>query len=227
MAAKTRTTSTKKAARRTRKTKDDVAPEPPDPMSPAVMKEIVAVETLLQKATGMTEAKLTTAVTRYSERATDFARNAVTAGAAALVYAWGCGGLLNGAKERLGHGGFGKWREKNFGDDVMSERTSQRYMKLARENDDVRNLLDGGAGLRQAYIACGVLPEPPEREPVEESESENAKRQALLSGITGMQKRLRMLVEFKGKLGDAEKTQLQLARREIDAFFDQILGDTQ
>ena len=97
-------------------------------------------------------------------------------------------------------------------------------MQLAKQCDDVRALLEWSPSLRQAYIACGILPEPPERESGDETDSDEVKRQALLSSITGIQKKLRLFAGLKGRLGAAEKTQLTLAKRQIDEFFDQILG---
>jgi hypothetical protein len=105
----------------------------------------------------------------------------------------------------------------------MSERTSQRYMQLAKQCDNVRALLEWSPSLRQAYIACGILPEPPEREKEDEGDADAAMREALLSSITGIQKKLRLFSRLEGKLGAAEKTQLKLAKVEIDKFFDQIL----
>jgi hypothetical protein len=60
----------------------------------------------------------------------------VEVGASALVYAWASGKLLNIAKAKLGRGDFGAWRKEHLGDDI-AERTSQRYMRLAKECDDV------------------------------------------------------------------------------------------
>jgi hypothetical protein len=224
MAAKPSTRKAKKKTRRPKVVATEVDPDSPTPLAPEVLEKISAVELSLMQVAAMSETKLTTAIRRYSDQATRSARDAVTAGALGIVSAWACGKLLNEAKDKRFRGDFGSWRKQNFGDDVMSERTSQRYMKLARECNDVRDLLNMGASLRQAYVACGVLPEPPEREPVEKDESEAAKRQAFLASVTVVQKQLRTLAGFGGRLEEDERTQLTLARREIDAFFDQILG---
>ncbi|MEI6819345.1 MAG: hypothetical protein WCL19_07055, partial [Verrucomicrobiota bacterium] len=124
---------------------------------------------------------------------------------------------------KLGRGDFGDWRKKHLCDDI-TERTSQRYMQLAKRYEDVRALLEWSPSLRQAYIACGILPEPPERAADEESDADEIKRQALLSSITGIQKKLRLFYGLKGKLGAGDKTQLKLAKQQIDEFFQQILN---
>jgi|GEM_PF-4123777 len=91
--------------------------------------------------------------------------------------------------------------------------------------NDVKALLEWSPSLRQAYIACGILPEPPQRELEEAADSDEAKREALLSSITGVQKKLRLFTGLKGHLAADEKTQLKLAKKNIDAFFAQILGE--
>ena len=172
----------------------------------------------------MTETELALGINAFSKQVAGFALEAVESGAAALVYAWACGKLLNSAKAKFGRGDFGEWRAGKLEPGVISERTSQRYMKLAKDWDDIRALLEWSPTLRQAYIACGVLPEPPERNVNDGEDAEAIKRQALLSSITGIQKKLRVFSGLKGKLGAAEKTQLKLAKMQIDEFFDQILG---
>jgi hypothetical protein len=200
-----------------------VVSDVPDLMPPEVMKQILQVQDFVGNSEHMTNAELARGISAFSKQASGFSLHALKAGASALVYAWACGKLLNTAKANLGRGDFGAWRDEHLGDDVLSERTSQRYMQLAKQSDNVKALLEWSPSLRQAYIACGILPEP-ERAGGDEGDSDEVKRQALLSSITGMQKKLRLFSGLKGKLGAAEKTQLKLAKREIDAFFDQILA---
>ena len=189
----------------------------------AVVKQLSQVEETVARASSMSDAKIVTSIKDYSSRATKHAHTAVESGASALVYAWGSGKLLNAAKTKLGRGDFGDWRKKHLCDDI-TERTSQRYMQLAKRYEDVRALLEWSPSLRQAYIACGILPEPPERAADEESDADEIKRQALLSSITGIQKKLRLFYGLKGKLGAGDKTQLKLAKQQIDEFLQQILN---
>ncbi|MGB6222605.1 hypothetical protein [Haloferula sp.] len=218
MAAKSRkSTPRKKQAKRT---EIEIVPD----LTPKeVVKQLSEVEGLIAKAGELSDAIVVKSIKDFAAQASQHAIRAVQAGASALVYAWGSGKLLNAAKAKLGRGDFGAWREKNLGNEIMSERTSQRYMALAKQWQDVRALLEWSPTLRQAYVACGVLPQPPERESEAGDDAEAAKREALLSSITGIQKKLRLFSGLEGKLGAAEKKQLKLAKMEIDAFFDQIL----
>lgn len=162
------------------------------------------------------------------------------AGSSALVYAWGCGTLLNRAKANLGHGAFGKWRREHLETAGISERTSTRYMKLAESCSDVRGLLQWAPTLRQAYVGCGVLPPPPERENEADDHLSDAKRQQkekeeiekevhrkkelLLASVNALKQRLHQGIGIKKNLDAGEIRQLKLARNQIYAFFDQILG---
>ncbi len=201
----------------------EVVVDAPDLMTRDVTMEISDVEQLLSRLEGMSNAKLLGSIKHYSERAAEHAGSAVNASALALVCAWTCGRMLNAAKAKLGRGGFGQWRDEHLVPDVMSERTSQRYMKLAESCHDVRALLDWGPSLRQAYVACGILPEP-ERTADERDEEEAPKTRALLTSVSGLQKNLRLFTSSGEKLSRGDRTQLQLMRDELNRFFDQILG---
>lgn len=76
-------------------------------------------------------------------------------GKAAIVAAIECGKLLNKAKDSVKHGEWEKWLLDNCGD--ISQETARKWMVLAKSNHG-GNLEDCN-GLRQAYIACGILPE--------------------------------------------------------------------
>jgi hypothetical protein len=196
----------------------------PELRPPGVVKDVALVERRLSDLDGMSEAKLLGEIKSYAGHAARHAQSAVQSAASAVVYAWGCGKLLEAAKARVGHGKFDKWREQNLGKEVMSQRTSQRYMKLAKDWENVEALLEWHPTLRQAYIASGVLPAPPDRQHPVDGDREAAKRQALLSSITGIQKRLRLFDGVKGELEADEKAQLKLAKAEIDEFFDRIFS---
>ena len=206
-------------------------PEVPNLQSPEVLKHIKKVEAIIKDVEATIKSNkeigaepIIPPIKDFAIQATKLSRQAIQTGASVLVYAWACGKLLIAAKAKLGRSDFGEWRDKNLGPDVISERTSQRYMVLAKQCDDVKALLEWSPSLRQAYIACGILPEPPERENTDGIDSDQIKREALLASITGIQKKLRMFSGLKGKLGAADKTHLKLAKRQIDKFFEQILA---
>lgn len=98
-----------------------------------------------------------------------FAEARTTAAAAttnakqAVACALECGRLLNRQKESLPHGEWQPWLAAHCPD--ISAPTARRYMRLAKRSHD--HSLDDAVGLRQAYLATGVLPESPRtrREP--------------------------------------------------------------
>ena len=73
----------------------------------------------------------------------------------ALKAAIEIGAYLNEAKRRAEKGKWGDWREKHCR--ALSKATAYRYMDLARKVSHVRR----GMTIRQAYIACGILPDEP------------------------------------------------------------------
>lgn len=88
-------------------------------------------------------------------------RACAEAGRSAVEHAMACGELLIEAKGEMGHGGWGRWLEKNF---EASQATANLYMKLARHrellteanSERVRNF-----SFREA-LALISPPEPPE-----------------------------------------------------------------
>ena len=227
MKEKSRKTTPKKVVSRKATRKAPVAEIVPDVLyltSPEIVEQYSSIEDIVGGAEKMTDTELATEISVFSNDASESAHRAANEVAAALVSAWACGKLLNEAKTRFRHGDFGEWRKNNLDGEVISERTSQRYMQLAKHHTDVKALLELSPGLRQAYIACGILPEPPEREKNEAQDAEDAKRQTLLSSVTGIQKRLQQITILNVRLGASEKKQLRLAKAEIDKFFNTILG---
>ena len=81
----------------------------------------------------------------------------------AVARALECGHLLNRQKDVLPHGTWQDWLAAHC--PALSSPTARRYMRLAKRSQ-VTDLSDAG-GLRQAYIATGVLPDSPRqrREP--------------------------------------------------------------
>ena len=230
--ARTPGTKSSPAIAKAKSDKAKVAVEPPDLVTPEVTKELAAAEGVLARVADLSGAGLGKEIQKYSKRADLFAREAVSAGATALVCAWTCGKLLNAAKEKFGHGSFGKWRSEHLVPEFMSERTTVRYMQLAARCHDVNALLEWSPGLRQAYIACGVLPDPGEVDATEEEAQkiEVPKKQVLMTSLGDVQRNLRLfernLQQFEGskeKLDEDEKAQLKLMRIEIENFATRIL----
>jgi len=181
----------------------------PDLMPPEVSKQIDAVEKQLSQVGDMSGALLCNTVQHYAAQADRFARHAVRAGASTLVYAWASGKLLNAAKEKLGHGEFGRWRDANLVPAIISGRTATRYMQLATHCHDVRALLEWNPSLRQAYIACGILPDPSEADREEEEKEKPSAKQLLFTSLTHIQRDLRLFDQniqkfesSKGKLSN-------------------------
>jgi len=89
-------------------------------------------------------------------QAFSFASEAIKNGNAAVRSAIACGKMLDQAKRLIGHGRWLKWLSDNCSE--IDERTAQNWMRLSKTKhvSDLENF----ANLRQAYIACGILPEP-------------------------------------------------------------------
>ncbi len=89
----------------------------------------------------------------HDARAT--AASATTSAKQAVVRALECGRLLIRQKESLPHGDWQPWLSRNCPD--ISAPTARRYMRLAKRSHE--HSLEDATGLRQAYLATGVLPE--------------------------------------------------------------------
>ncbi len=81
----------------------------------------------------------------------------------AVTRALECGRLLNQQKAAMPHGAWQPWLATHCPE--ICAATARRYMLLAKRARE--RFLDDGAGLRQAYLATGVLPAAPRasREP--------------------------------------------------------------
>lgn len=89
------------------------------------------------------------AANKLAKQARDRAHEAI---AEALL----CGQLLNQAKQVVGHGLWLKWLEEHC--PAIPQRTAHRYMLLSNSPHVAK--MGECSGLRQAYIICGILPEP-------------------------------------------------------------------
>lgn len=85
-----------------------------------------------------------------------FASDSVRSGHAAVVAAIECGKLLAKAKDITGHGKWEKWLA-DFCADIHAN-TARKWMLLAKAHHGVD--LESCRGIRQAYIACGIIPDP-------------------------------------------------------------------
>jgi hypothetical protein len=97
----------------------------------------------------------------YTE-ARGLATHAATHAREAVTRALACGTLLNQQKATLAHGDWQPWLAAHC--PAISFPTARRYMKLAKQSH--ATLLTDAAGLRQAYIATGVLAATPRTRPV-------------------------------------------------------------
>ena len=88
-----------------------------------------------------------------ADSATNEARAAITA-------AVQCGDLLTRQKASFPHGTWLAWLAAHC--PAISAETARRYMRLSKRSQ-VTDLTDA-TSLRQAYLATGVLPEPPPRD---------------------------------------------------------------
>ena len=207
--------------------------EVPNLMPPEVVKELSTIEKQAALADDMSVNELLDVIEIYSDHAARSSQIAIKAGVRALAYAWGCGKMLNAAKEKLGKlgkGEFGKWRSANLVPKLMSERTSARYMLLAARFRDVRPLLQWAPTLRQAYIACGILPDFADGQEKDPEKEDVPRKQILFTSLNHLQRNLRLfernLQEFeksKEKLDASEKVDLQLVKYQIGQFTDRIV----
>ena len=85
----------------------------------------------------------------------------------AVTRALECGRLLNRQKETLAHGAWQPWLAAHCPD--ISFPTARRYMKLSKHSHET--LLADAAGLRQAYLATGVLPDTPRHRPAPDADT--------------------------------------------------------
>lgn len=84
-------------------------------------------------------------------------------GREAVLLAIEAGRALIEVKKQVGHGNFMLWVEANL---TFTERTAQRYIRLAESNPTHVSDLEGPSSfsdaitVRQAYVAAGILPAP-------------------------------------------------------------------
>lgn len=141
----------------------------------------------------------------------------------AIFAAWSCGSLLNIAKKQVKHGEFQKWFNDTIDVPGFSLRTAQRYMKLAKNQPSIEELIASNPSIRQAYIACGILAEPPETEKTDKDDDATA-RLGLLKSVASVQTRLRRFSEKKIKIDQKTRKDLLATKAEIDQLFKALIG---
>jgi hypothetical protein len=93
--------------------------------------------------------------------ANKMAASAVGYGQMAIRYALKSGAILNRAKDIIPHGEFMPWLQTQTERMEVTERTAQKWMKLAKTNNG-SDLMDAHdiKTITDAYRATGILPEP-------------------------------------------------------------------
>jgi hypothetical protein len=167
--------------------------------------------------------ELAAAIIINAQEAELYTRNALGNASLAVVSAWNCGGLLNIAKKRMKHGEFQQWFRDMIRIPSLGLRTAQRYMKLAKLNPRLEDLIASNSSIRQAYIACGILAEPPETEK-SDKDNEATARLGLLKSVASVQTRLRRFSEKKIKIDQKTRKDLLATKAEIDQLFKDIIG---
>lgn len=195
-----------------------------DTLSGFLSEETIKTRSAILAAMKIADLKeLVTSIDQFAEEADGHAGDARESRSLAILSAWSCGALLNIAKGQIQHGEFKKWRDNNF-PSRFSERTAQRYMKLADRFSCVEKLIEWNPSIRQAYIACGILPAPPESEKPAEKDKVAVARVGLMKSVANVQTRLRRFSTKKLRLDDDTKKKLVAAKSEIDELFKALIG---
>lgn len=207
-----------------------------DTLSPSFDQQIVAIEQRLLSLKGRPADDLAEDLLKWGKGAGESAAAALSAAQHAIVYAWATGCVFNLAKENVGHGPFGKWRDAKAGELGISVRKAQQWMKLAKDCWDARALLIPGATLTGAYRATGVLPEPPAPIPPGEDDNTGAgdppttppptssAAESAFTTLSEGRKRLRHLLESGELLDDVDRDRLDAEKTAYLTLFDKLLN---
>jgi hypothetical protein len=198
----------------------------------ACTQELEEVEKLVIELPSINDEDLIKRIKNYSDRAEVRADEAVAAGSRAAICAWACGTILNRAKLKCGHGKFITWMEEHISSSGISLRTYQRYMKLARNHTCVRALIESKAGLKDAYVACGILQEPVKpRDEADDCGGGDADQggnppslvKALMSCATALQKGLLKFTTSGEVLSTPDLDKLSEVIKELTSLHEQLL----
>jgi len=202
-------------------------------VTPALETQIIAIEQRLESLKNKTSDDLVEELKSYAKGALESATAALSAAHYAIIYAWATGCVLNLAKENLGQGRFGAWRDAKVCDLDISLRRAQMWMKMARDCSDVRALLVPGASLTTTYRATGVLPEADTVSPHQDDTGQDGHQSTLRSKPTPTErvftalaegrKRLRHLGESDGILDDADRDRLEKEKVDLITLIDTLL----
>ena len=168
--------------------------------------------------------ELAAAIIINAEDANDQAMETLGCACLAIINAWNCGSLLNIAKKRTKHGDFQKWFRDTIRTPHLHLRTAQRYMKLAKRHSRLEDLVASNPSLRQAYIACGILPEPTGTEKADKKDNEVIARIGLLKSVASVRTRLRRFSTKNIKLDKKTRMELLATKAEIDQLFKVLIA---
>lgn len=168
--------------------------------------------------------ELATIIQQSGDDAAAHTTDALASASMAIINAWTCGSALIIAKLQLDHGEFTTWVENKFSKIPLSLRTAQRYMQIAKKYESLEHLIESNPTLRQAYIACGILPEPPESEKNAEKNDVASVKIGLLKSVASIQNNLRLFSSQKIKLDKVTRNELLSAKAEIDRIFKSLIG---
>ncbi|MBP9224443.1 MAG: hypothetical protein KBF76_11280 [Verrucomicrobiales bacterium] len=202
-------------------------------VTPALETQILTIEKRLECLKNKNSDELVEDLKAYAKGAMESATAALSAAHYAIIYAWATGCVLNLAKENLGKGRFGAWRDVKVSDLEISLRRAQMWMKMARDCSDVRALLVPGASLTTTYRATGVLPEADSVSPHQDDTGQDGDQSTLRSKPTPTErvftalaegrKRLRHLGESEGILDDADRDRLEEEKAALITLIDTLL----
>jgi hypothetical protein len=204
------------------------------PISHSLEKQITEIEQRLKSLQGKPADDLLHDLQIWAKEAERSAGAAITAAHNAIIHAWATGTLLNLAKDNLGRGRFGPWRDAKASEIGISTRTSQNWMKLAERCWDVRALLAPGTSLTSAYRAAGVLPEPTQMPPSVDDGVEDAEKpptqpasfsaEPVFRALTEVRKHLRHLIESGVILDDDQRDRLEEEKSSYLNLIDKLLN---
>lgn len=203
-----------------------------DTLSSSLAKQIVAIEQRLLSLKGSSADDLVEDLLKWGKGAAESAEAALSAAQYSIIYAWATGCVFNLAKENVGHGPFGRWRDSKASEVGISVRKAQQWMKLAKDCWDVRALLVPGATLTGAYRATGVLPEPAPVPPPGEGDAganddppppASSPAEPVFSFLTKGRKHLRHLLQSGEILGKEDRDRLEAEKAAYLDLFDKLL----
>jgi hypothetical protein len=201
-----------------------------DAILPALEKQIVVIEERLHSLKDGSGEDLVEDLLKWGHATRESAAAALTASQHAIVYAWATGRVFNLAKEKIGHGQFGKWRDSMASETGISVRSVQNWMKLAGKCSDVRALLVTGGNLVGAYRAAGVLPKPPEPPGKEDNDDDNnviptpPVIEKVFTSLANGRKSLRQLDQAGAVLGKEDRDRLILEKSAYLELFEKLLS---